>query len=264
MNVATPAPVRRRVSSIQTHSYVGGPRNEITISEPEALQVLQLINFLQLQAQWPLKSIKPAGRSGFLGSVCGTCMSQVVTPSQNRPPTLPLPGLSEKRSFWPLKQQIGASALKRLLCCQNCIVIFPSNSFLSASGTQWPARVHFSLLTLSRDLSSPPLPSPWHSSLAPAPLLDYTPTPFQMLYQDKVMSVCDREGRTLSAGILKIYSHLQKCLPATEIKPTLFLCKQSRSREGLKTRIFSKLQNIPQEAGLDFTEPTNPHTSVLC
>lgn len=187
-----------------------------------------------------------------------------VTPSQNRPPTLPLPGLSEKRSFWPLKQQIGASALKRLLCCQNCIVIFPSNSFLSASGTQWPASLHFSLLTLSRDLSSPPLPSPWHSSLAPAPLLDYTPTPFQMLYQDKVMSVCDREGRTLSAGILKIYSHLQKCLPATEIKPTLFLCKQSRSREGFKTRIFSQTSEYPTGSRTRFHRTYQPtHTSSV-
>lgn len=117
---------------------------------------------------------------------------------------------------------------------------------------------------LSRDLSSPPLPSPWHSSLAPAPLLDYTPTPFQMLYQDKVMSVCDREGRTLSAGILKIYSHLQKCLPATEIKPTLFLCKQSRSREGLKTRIFSQTSEYPTGSRTRFHRTYQPtHTSSV-
>lgn len=30
---------------------MGSPRHEITITEPEALQVLQLINFLQLQAR---------------------------------------------------------------------------------------------------------------------------------------------------------------------------------------------------------------------
>lgn len=41
--------------------HMGGPRNEIT--EPEAPQVLQLINFLQLQAHWPLKSVKPARMS---------------------------------------------------------------------------------------------------------------------------------------------------------------------------------------------------------
>lgn len=42
---------------------VGGPSNGITITEPEALQVLQLINFLKLQAHWPLNSIKPARTS---------------------------------------------------------------------------------------------------------------------------------------------------------------------------------------------------------
>lgn len=47
-----------RASKLTGH--VGGPRNEITVTEPEALQVLQLINFLQLQAHWPLNSIKPA------------------------------------------------------------------------------------------------------------------------------------------------------------------------------------------------------------
>lgn len=44
------APVSR-VPSTQTHSSVGGPRNEPTILEPEALQVPQLFNLLQLQAQ---------------------------------------------------------------------------------------------------------------------------------------------------------------------------------------------------------------------
>lgn len=120
--VATPAPLRR-VLSIRTPSYVGGPRNEMTISEPEALQVQQLINFLKLQAQRPLKSIKPAGRSGFLGSVCGTCMSQVMSLAATTGLPHFLHQLSLQRSFWPLKQQTGASALNRLLCCQNCIGI---------------------------------------------------------------------------------------------------------------------------------------------
>lgn len=50
MTMATPTPVRR-VPSMQTHSYAGGPRNEISISEPEPLQVLQMINSLQLRAR---------------------------------------------------------------------------------------------------------------------------------------------------------------------------------------------------------------------
>lgn len=75
MTMATPTPVSR-VPSIQTLSYVGGPSNEITISEPEPLQVLQMINSLQLRARWTLKSRKPAGRSGFLGSVCGTARAR--------------------------------------------------------------------------------------------------------------------------------------------------------------------------------------------
>lgn len=130
---------------IQTHSYVGGPRNEITILEPEALQVLQLINSLKLQALWPLKSIKATGRSGFLGSVCGTCMSQVMSlPARTGLPHF-LHQFPLKRPFWPLKQQAGVSApntavLSQLYCN------LPSNSLLRASGTPWPASLYFSLL----------------------------------------------------------------------------------------------------------------------
>lgn len=135
MTMATPTPVRR-VPSIQTHSYAGGPRNEISISEPEPLQVLQMINSLQLRARWPLKRIKPAGRSGFLGSVCGTGKSQGMSlPARTDLPHF-LHQFSLKRSFWPLKQQRETSALNRLLCYQNCN--FPNNSFLGASGTPWP------------------------------------------------------------------------------------------------------------------------------
>ena len=54
---------RGESQALKLTGHVGGPRNEITITEPEALQVLQLINFLQLKAHWPLNSTKPARTS---------------------------------------------------------------------------------------------------------------------------------------------------------------------------------------------------------
>lgn len=48
-----------------------------------------------------------------------------------------------------------------------------------------------------------------------------------------------------------------------EVNPTFFLSKQSRSGEGVKICTFSKLQNIPQKAVLDFTELTTP-TPQFC
>lgn len=41
---------RGEYQALKLSGHVGGPWNGITVTEPEALQVLQLINFLQLQA----------------------------------------------------------------------------------------------------------------------------------------------------------------------------------------------------------------------
>lgn len=60
MYEATPALSRGESQGPKLTGHVGGPRDEINITESEALQVLQLINFLQLQAHWPLNSTKPA------------------------------------------------------------------------------------------------------------------------------------------------------------------------------------------------------------
>lgn len=43
--------VFRESQALKLTGPMGSPRHEITITEPEALQVLQLINFLQLQAR---------------------------------------------------------------------------------------------------------------------------------------------------------------------------------------------------------------------
>lgn len=114
----------------------------------EALQVPQLINFLQLQPHWPLNGIKIEWVCFSLAASCrvfGTCVSQVVLPhfqadhlrkwlqdSHSFSPFFPAGVLC------PFKEQIEVLALKRLLICQKPLSELyhssSSNSFFTQGG----------------------------------------------------------------------------------------------------------------------------------
>lgn len=111
----------------------------------EALQVPQLINFLQLQAHWPLNSIKiqrmrvlwPHSLFAELVRARLTYLKfhQIDSGNGWRTPTL---SSSFLLFLCPFKYQMGVLALKRLLLCQKPLSElnqnFPSNCFLTQGG----------------------------------------------------------------------------------------------------------------------------------
>lgn len=108
------------VPSIQIHSCVGGPRDEITVSEPEILQVLQLINSLQLlDDPWRAEN-QQEGAAPL--AVCAVHAWDRWCHSQPEQPSLS----SFTSSPWKGPFGLWASALNRLLCCQTCIIISPA------------------------------------------------------------------------------------------------------------------------------------------
>lgn len=136
--------------------HLGGPQNEVTITEPEASQVLQLVSLTQLQAHWPLSCIKPARRSVLKPCSCfqsgwylcepGEVLSLPDRMAQEVTAGVPgfLPASSLQVSFGLWKSKSG-SQLRKAVRLSELYQNSSSKSFLTVSSR--PASLRFSLLT---------------------------------------------------------------------------------------------------------------------